>query len=105
MTKDEANIKAGELSAKLGKKVHCLFVSKGEEIIVGFLQEPTLRTKMAAMNSVANQQMDKAGEAILNASLIIDESDERLTLTGSDPNVYVSACLACVQFVEVYEVE
>lgn len=103
--KAEAQDKAKAISERIGKKVHCIFVDKDDEVVIGFLQEPTLRTKMAAVNYLGSKQLDLAGETILSTSLIKEESDPRLQLPTTDDNVYVSAVLVCNTLIDVYSSE
>lgn len=99
--KSKADDHAKELAQKLNRKVHCIFVDLPDEVVVGYIQEPMLRNKLAAVNYLGQKQVDMAGELILQTSLIKEESDERLIM-GNDDDVYVSAVLLCNKLVKVF---
>ena len=104
--KEEAQLKALEIAKRINKKVHPLFVTTESELVVGFVKEPTLATKMLCINYLAQKQIDMLGDSILMTSLIQEESDPRLIKDGNqDDDIYISACLACVSMVKVYDSE
>jgi hypothetical protein len=103
--KDEAMLKAEALTKEIGKKVSCLFVKTPTGLAIGYVQEPHIRNKIAAINYLAAKQVDLSGELILNASILKEQSDPRFCIGGGDDIVYASAALACNQFVELYDVE
>jgi len=96
---------AQALSIQFGVKVHELFVIKDDELIVGYIKEPGMRNKMAAVNLLSREQLDACGELIIRTSLLPEQSDSRLVEGGGDDDVYVSACFACNQFVKFYASE
>lgn len=100
--KDKANLQAIELGKEMGCKVHCLFVDKPDEVVVGYLKEPTLATKMLAVNYLGQKQVDLAGDAILMTCLIKEKSDSRFNKPSSEEDVYVSAVLTCNTMINVY---
>lgn len=100
--KEAANKKAIELGTSMGCKVHTLIVEKPDEIVVGYLKEPTLATKMLAVNYLGQKQVDLAGDAILMTCLIKEQSDSRFNKPSSEEDVYVSAVLACNTLINVY---
>jgi hypothetical protein len=111
----EATDKANQLSIESNPagglkygKVQPLIVEKTNsekevvEVIVGFIKPATRKAKMMAMNYISKQEIDRAGELILNSSLIPELSDPRLTVQSTDDAVYMSASLICVGEIEVY---
>lgn len=100
--KDKANSKALELGTQMSCKVHTLCVDKDDEVVVGYVKEPTLATKMLAVNYIAQKQLDLAGDTILMTSLLKEHSDPRFSKPSTDDDVYLSAVLACNTLVKVY---
>lgn len=103
--KEDAINTASELEKKYNKKVYPITVDLPNEVVVGFISEPTLPNKMTAINYLAQQQIDKAGQVILSTSLIKEESDVRLCMNGGDDDVFISACLVANSLLNVYAVE
>lgn len=70
--------KAEELSSALKFNVKPLVVkTKAGERVVGYYKQPSRQAKMAAFDKV-NMSMTSAGELLLEACLIKEESDSRL---------------------------
>lgn len=111
----EAQDKAAEYSKESNQAgglkygiVSALIVEKAKdgeviEVVVGFMKPSTRKAKMVAMNYISKQEIDRAGETILNSSLIAEISDPRLTQGSQDDAVYMSAALICVGEIEVYQ--
>ena len=98
----EAVVKAANLSASMGKKISPLIVTVGEELVIGYISEPTRQAKMAAMNALGKENLDIAGSLLLDCILLEQDSDPRIK---SDDDIYISASLACVPFIKVYSAE
>lgn len=103
--KKSAHDTAAALSIQFATKVHELYVVKDDELVVGYIKEPNMRNKMAAINLLSREQLDACGELIIRTSLLPEQSDSRLVEGGGDDDVYVSACFACNQFVKFYASE
>ena len=78
---EQANIKADELTARYGKKVHpfLFFQNEGdaiEKIAVGYMKEPNRLDKLQAID-IAFQSPMRAGMRLLEMGLIKEESDHR----------------------------
>ena len=106
MTSEEITAKAEELSLKRGKKVYPLTVNANGEQVIGFIEEPKRQAKYAAMNELAKKDVATAGEIILDACLIKEESDTRLYSNESaHDSIVIGAAMACLKLVEVYEAD
>jgi len=99
----ELTAKAEALKKQLGKEIYPFVVIDNRQRFVGFIQEPTLQAKMVAFDKMTMEQsLTLAGEAILESSLVIDESDKAFTSPESRfDNVKLAAYLECTNFVKV----
>jgi hypothetical protein len=78
MTNEQINEKAGELTTKVGCKVHPLiFMAEGEDKVVGFIKEPPRHVKLRVMDKGLSQPATAASE-VVEAFLIKEESDSRI---------------------------
>lgn len=106
MTPEEIAAKADELSIAKGRKVYSICVDANGEQIVGFIEEPKRQAKYAALNELAKKDVATAGEIILDACLIKEESDKRLySMDSAHDGIVISAAMACIKLVEVYEAD
>lgn len=96
-----AEKKAAELSGKLNVKVTELIFEQDNEFIVGYLKQPNRLTVRAAYDRMEKYGKMDAGDILLEACLIRDESDRRIL----DPNpkydsIYNWACLEAFRLIE-----
>ncbi len=102
----EVQAKVAELEAKNnGKKVYpIIFVRPGTgEIFVGYILEPSRAAKMEAFDIMSTKDsISLAGEMILSAALIKEESHEAFSSTDSKyDDVVIGACVDCLQHIKV----
>lgn len=106
LTQEQINEKADLLSQQRQVKVYPIIVDAKGEQIVGFIEEPKRQAKYAAMNELAKKDVATAGELILEACLIKEESDKRLFSQSSEhDSIVIGAAMACLKLVEVYEAD
>jgi hypothetical protein len=104
--KEKAEKRCIELEAIHKKKVYPLvFVREAtQQIFVGFIAEPKRAAKMEALDIMSSKNsVSLAGEAILNTSLIKEESHEAFSLI-EDPrydDVYIGGCIDSLAHVNV----
>jgi hypothetical protein len=105
MTEEEIIAKAAELSAKLLVPVTPLSFTVKSEQIIGFITEPKRQAKFAAIDELMRSPSG-AGEMLLKACLIKEESDTRLysDLPEND-DIVISASLECLKFISAYSNE
>lgn len=101
-TDQEITKKAEELSSALKFKVKPIVVkTKSGERVVGYYRQPSRQAKMAAFDKV-NMSMTSAGELLLEASLIKEESDPRLySLDPEHDDIVIGASLAMFEELNV----
>lgn len=91
----EVKAKAEQLSAKLGIKVHpftAIIDSQASDFVIGYVKEPGRLVKMRAMDKVNMGQASFAYQELLEACLIKEESDERITSERSENDKYNLGC-------------
>lgn len=96
-----AEKKATELSNGLGLRVIELIFEQDNEFIVGYLKQPNRHTVRAAYDRMEKYGKLDAGDVLLDACLIREESDRRIL----DPNpkydsIYNWACLEAFRLIE-----
>jgi len=88
MTNDEILLKADELSAREGCRVHPLvFLADGNEQVIGFIKEPPRFVKLRVMDKGLTSPATAAAE-VLDAYLIKDESDARIYEEKPENDMY-----------------
>jgi hypothetical protein len=88
MTNDEILLKADELSAREGCRVHPLvFLAEGNEQVVGFIKEPPRYVKLRVMDKGLTSPATAAAE-VLDAYLIKEESDVRIYEEKPENDMY-----------------
>ena len=102
MTKEEAEIKAGELSVSMGVKVHAIVFQEkeGDPEIVGFIKEPSRMVKLAVLDKSVMGGFSAASE-MLESVLIKEHSDSRIYSEKSeDDKIYLGAVMAAYDLVK-----
>jgi hypothetical protein len=106
LTQEEIQLKAETLTEQRRVKVYPIIVDAKGEQIVGYIEEPKRQAKYAAMNELAKKDVATAGELILDACLIKEESDKRLYSQNAEhDSIVIGAAMACLKLVEVYEAD
>lgn len=102
MTKEEAEIKAQELSVSMGVKVHAIVFqeNEGSPEIVGFIKEPSRMVKLAVLDKSVMGGFSAASE-MLESVLIKEHSDPRIYSEKSeDDKIYLGAVMAAYDLVK-----
>jgi hypothetical protein len=97
-TYQEINIKAEELTAQLGVKVHAFTAIDNTEDnkVVAFIKEPSRLIKSRAMDKTYNGMGFTAGSEMLEACIIREESDPRfLNEAPENDKFYLGASKFC----------
>jgi hypothetical protein len=89
MTQEEIELKAAELTAKHGAKVHpIVFMVEGsDDQIIGWIKEPPRFVKLRVMDKGLTSPISAASE-VVDAYLIKEESDPRIYSESSDNDKY-----------------
>ena len=91
LTQEQIEEKAAGISAKLGgAKVHPFLFEENEEDgqVIGYLKEPPIQTKLRALDSMQNDKLFTTGATLLDALLIKEFSDERITSGRPEHDCY-----------------
>lgn len=103
--KNEATLKAAEISKKIGKTVYPLVFLRPatQEVFVGFIQEPSRAAKMEAFDIMSSKEsLSMAGEVILSTSILKEESHEAFYSSESKyDDVYLGGCVDSLGHISV----
>ena len=101
LTNDEIDAKVAELSNQFGGLVTPLVYDIDEDTqVVGYLKKPTFLQKSYAFDKVAMKEMTDAGDYLLTACLIKEESNEAFI---NNDDIRLSAVMSCIGLIKVYE--
>jgi hypothetical protein len=101
MTKEEAILKADELTKTLNVKVHPIVFQDNEnsEPIIGFIKEPSRMVKLAVLDKSVMGGFSAAAE-VLDSILIKEESDPRIYSENPEhDSIYLGAVSACYELI------
>jgi hypothetical protein len=103
MTNDLINLKADELTAREGCKVHPLvFLDDNGDNIVGFVKEPIRIVKQRALDAAIQKGATVAAGELLEAILIKGDSDYRFYSEASEHDKYfLGASMACMDLIKI----
>jgi len=102
MTKEEAQIKADELSASMNVKVHPIVFQEDADadLIVGYIKEPSRMVKLAVLDKSVMGGFSAAAE-MLDSVLLKEHSDPRIYSERSeDDKIYLGAVMAAYDLVK-----
>lgn len=102
MTKEEAQIKADELTTSLGIKVHAIVFQESQDSteVVGFIKEPSRMLKLAVLDKSVMGSFSAASE-MLESVLLKEHSDPRIYSERSeDDKIYLGAVMAAYDLVK-----
>ena len=102
--KEEAKIKAGELSKQFNCVVHpIVFVSETDpnDVIIGFVKEPPRAVKLQMMDKALTSAVTAASN-VLDAYLIREASDERIySENPANDSYYIGASMVVYEMVKM----
>ncbi len=105
MTPEEIHARVEELTTKLGVKVVGMTINKDGDEAVMFLKEPNREAKRAIMDKMMTSPT-AAGQLYLEATLIKDQSDPRISSSSPEHDAIVlGAEVACIPLIEIYQAE
>lgn len=91
LKKEEIDKKAEELSVKYATKVHA-FMFKGDksddDFVIGYMKEPARIVKSRAIDKMHQGMTFSVGDEVVEACLIKEESDPRITSELSENDNY-----------------
>jgi hypothetical protein len=98
---DESQARADAIAARIGRKVYPLAFIINERRAAAYIQEPSLQAKLSALDELGTS-MTKAGQTILDSSIIKEDSDAAFTSLKSEDDAFrASAIMECISILEV----